>query len=218
MDKGDIYTLIGGFVVILIVAIIANPGSLSGIPSLRFSGSTPAVQVTQTPAPAITVVTTEPTQAPEVNQTPRPPDQPYRIFYSSTPFAYPVVHLPEHMETFSSSDIPLRGGGPSIPFAYVEEPRGGLTQPFSVPYDVWVMNISVKAELQPQHAMFRMVLCDAKGNIITGSQIQYPGTMYKVARTSGKGFYMIISTSSIDSFRISLETPKESYEKQRQGA
>ncbi|HNX17679.1 MAG TPA: hypothetical protein PKM50_05040 [Methanoregula sp.] len=216
MDKGDIYTLIGGFVVIVIVAIIANPGSLSGIPSLSFSQTTPAIQTMETPADQVTAVTVLPTKIPEVNLTPRPPGQPYRIFYTSNPFKYPVVHLPEHMETFGASDIPLREGE-NVPFAYIEEPRGGLTQPFSVPYDVWVLNISVKAERQPQYAMFRMVVCDAKGSIIKGAEIQYPGSMYKVIRTPGKDLYMIISTSSVDSFRITLETPLKSYEKVQQG-
>jgi len=63
--------------------------------------------------------------------------------------------------------------------------------------------------------MFRMVLCDAKGNVLDGAEIQYPGTMYKVIRTSGTGMYMIISTDSVDSFRISLETPLRIYEKDR---
>ncbi len=42
--------------------------------------------------------------------------------------------------------------------------------------------------------MFRMVVCDAKGNILQGAEIQYPGTMYKVVRASGPGMYMIITT------------------------
>jgi len=214
VDKGDLYTLIGGFVVILVVALIANPGAFSSLPALPLSQGTPTVQATVVPTYQVTVVTPTPALIPEVNQTPRPPDQPYRIFYSSTPFSYPVVHLPAHMETYGASDIPLREG-PLIPFAYIEEPRGGITRPFSVPYEVWVLNISVKEEQQPQYAMFRMVLCDAKGNILEGSEIQYPGTMYKVVPTSGKGLYMIISTSSIDSFRISLETPLQVYEKNR---
>jgi hypothetical protein len=222
VDKGDLYTLIGGFVVILLIAVIANPGAFSKVPSLPFVGSTPAVEATKVPAPQITVVsmqspTPTATETPEVNLTPRLPDPPYRIFYTNNPFTYPVVHLPSHMETFGSSDIPLREVS-SVPFAYIEETRGGLTQTFSVPYEVWVLNISVTADKKPQYAMFRMVLCDAQGNILEGSEIQYPGTMYKVVRTSGTGMYMIISTDSVDSFRITLETPLRFYEKDRPAA
>jgi len=215
VDKGDLYTFIGGFVVILLIAVIANPGAFLQVPSLPFTGSTPPVQATGVPSLQTTaVITPAPTQIPEVNLTPRPPDPPYRIFYTNNPFTYPVVHLPSHMETFGSSDIPLREAS-SVPFAYVAETRGGLTQTFSVPYEVWVVNISVTAAQKPQYAMFRMVLCDAKGNVLDGAEIQYPGTMYKVIRTSGTGMYMIISTDSVDSFRISLETPLRIYEKDR---
>lgn len=215
MDKGDLYTLIGGFVVILLVAVIANPGALSNVPSLSFPIKNPFVQATAVPTPQVTVVTVPPTGTPQVNQTPRPPDAPYRIVYSTNPFSYPVVHLPANMETFGASDIPLRDASPSIPFAYVEESRGGITQAFSVPYEVWALNISVTADRQPQYSMFRMVVCDAKGNILQGAEIQYPGTMYKVVRASGPGMYMIISTTAVDSFRISLETPQRIYEKDR---
>jgi hypothetical protein len=217
VDKGDLYTFVGGFVVILLIAVIANPGALSKVPSLSFPGNNSPALATEVPTPQVTVVTVPPTETPWVNQTPRPPDAPYRIVYSTTPFSYPVVHLPANMDTFGASDIPLRDASPSIPFAYVEESRGGITQAFSVPYEVWVLNISVTADRQPQYSMFRMVLCDAKGNILQGAEIQYPGTMYKVVRASGPGMYMIISTTSVDSFRISLETPQRIYEKDRSG-
>jgi len=217
VDKGDIYTLISGFVVILLIAVIANPGAFSKVQSQPFSGSNQTVQATGVPASPVTFVTPSlptPTQIPEVNQTPRPPAAPYRITYTSNPFTYPVIHLPEHMETFGASDFPPVGQ--SVPFAYVEESRGGLTKVFSVPYKVWALNISVTADRQPQYAMFRMVLCDAKtGNIIEGAEIQNPGTMYKVVRTSSTGLYMIISTDYVDSFRITLETPQQFYEKDR---
>lgn len=217
MDKGDLYTFAGGFVVILLVAVIANPGVLSNIPSLSFPVKDPLVQATEVPTPQVTVVTVPPTGTPQVNLTPRPPDAPYRIFYSTTPFAYPLVHLPANMIHYGASDIPLRETSQSIPFAYIEESRGGVTQAFTVPYEVWVLNISVTADRQPQYAMFRMVVCDAKGNILQGAEIQYPGTMYKVVRASGPGMYMIITTTAVDSFRISLETPQQNYEKARSG-
>jgi hypothetical protein len=215
VDKGDLYTFVGGFVVILLIAVIANPGVLSKVPSLSFAGNNSPAQATGVPTPQVTVVTVPPT--PQANLTPRPPDAPYRIFYSTNPFSYPVVHLPANMETFGASDISLRDASPSVPFAYVDESRGGITQAFTVPYEVWALNISVTADRQPQYAMFRMVVCDAKGNILQGAEIQYPGTMYKVVRASGPGMYMIITTTSVDSFRISLETPLRIYQKDRPG-
>ena len=219
MNKGDIYTLIGGFVVILLIAVIANPGAFSKIQLQPFSGNNQTAQVTKVPASPVTVVTPAaptptPTQIPEVNQTPQPPAAPYRITYMSNPFTYPVIHLPEHMESFGASDVPL--AGQSIPFAYIEESRGGLTKVFSVPYGIWALNMSVTANRQPQYATFRMALCDARtGAIIEGAEIQNPGTMYKVVRVSSTGLYMIISINNVDSFRITLETPQQVYEKDR---
>lgn len=219
MNKGDIYTLIGGFVVILLIAVIANHGAFSKIPSQPLSGSNQTAQVTEVPASPVTVVTTSspaptPTQIPEVNQTPQPPAAPYRITYVSNPFSYPVIHLPDHMETFGASDVPL--AGQSVPFAYIEESRGGITKIFSVPYGIWALNMSVTANRQPQYAMFRMALCDAStGAILEGAEIQNPGSMYKVVRILSKGMYMIISINNVDSFRITLETPQQVYEKDR---
>lgn len=215
VDKGDIFTVAGGLVVILLIAMIANPAMLS--PLLPVSGSGPAVQETTVPAPEPTVVyAVSPTPTPVVNLTPQPPGPPYRILYTNNPFTYPVIHLPDHMETFGASDIPLRDNA-TVSFAYVEDSRGGLTTIFSVPYEAWALNISVTANRQPQYAMFRMVLCDAKtGTIITGAEIQNGGTMYKVVRNSGS-MYLIISVAYVDSFRITLETPLSYYEKAGSG-
>ena len=211
VDKGDIFTITGGLVVILLIAMIVNPAMLS--PLLPVSGSGPAVQATNVPAPEPTVMfSVSVTPTPVVNLTPQPPAPPYRILYLNNPYTYPVIHLPDHMETFGASDIPLRGNA-TVPFAYVEDSRGGLTTVFSVPYEAWALNISVTATSQPQYAMFRMVLCDAKtGTIITGAEIQNGGTMYKVVRNSGS-MYLIISVANVDSFRITLETPFSVYEK-----
>ena len=212
MDKGDLYTLIGGFVVLLIVAVIANPGSLPSTPLTPAKGGTSAeptaAAITSPQVP--TEVSDTPTQVPHVNLTPRQPGPPYRITYTSNPFTYPKIHLPDHMEAFGASDIPLRENR-SVTFAYVEETGGGLTQVFTVPYEVWAVNMTVKAERMPQYAMFKMVICDAKtGTVVQGGEIQFPGSMYKIVRASGP-MYMIITTSNVDSFRIDLETPYRFY-------
>ena len=114
------------------------------------------------------------------------------------------------METYGVSNTPR--GNVNIPFAYVEDSRGGLTTIFKVPYAVWALNISVTANTHPQYATFDMVLCDAKtGSIITGSEILNGGTMYKIVRTSGS-VYMIIGVNYVDDYRITLETPISYFE------
>lgn len=211
VDKGDLYTVIGGFAVILVVAMLVNPGLFAHISLSGNSGSTPTETTAVEPVTQVTLTTAAtPLQTVGENRTPAP-KEPYRIVYTSNPFSYPVIHLPDHMETFGASDInPDKN---MTPFAYIEESRGGITQEFSVPYDTWAMNISVTADRRPQYAVFRMVLCDATGSILTGAKIQYPGTMYKTVHGSGSGLYMIISTDNVDSFRITLETPTRLYEK-----
>ncbi|MFA5221489.1 MAG: hypothetical protein WC391_04290 [Methanoregula sp.] len=215
MEKGDIYTLIGGFVIVIIIAIVAKPGGFSSLLPSPVPGAPVVIPATQ---PALT--TPFPVTAPDTTQvisTPliRPDDPPYRIFYTSTPFAYPVVRLPDNMETFGASDIPWRGEN-LVTFAFIEESRGGLTQKFSVPYSTWMMNITVVADKQPQYGRFRMVLCDAKtGAIFGGTEILNYGTMYKKIRVSDTEMYLIISTASIDRFRIEFETPRTIYDAER---
>jgi len=213
VEKGDLLTLIGGFVVLLLVAVLVRPDSFMVlVPGSNPGGST---QLTVTPAvsPEMSVEVTSTPRAVTVtgiNITPQEPAPPYRIMYTSNPFTYPKIHLPDHMETFGASDIPLRENR-SVTFAYVEGTGGGLTQVFTVPYEVWAVNMTVNAEQRPQYAMFKMVICDATtGAVLQGGEIQFPGTMYKIVRASGP-MYMIITTSNVDSFRIDLETPYRFY-------
>ena len=102
MDKGDIYTLIVGFVVILVVAVIANHGLISSTSSVTGSSPTvtvPSVSFTQIPNTSSVV------QTPTVTPTLQLP-VPYRITLTTNPFSYPVIHLPDHMETYGVSNTP----------------------------------------------------------------------------------------------------------------
>ncbi len=212
MDKGDILTLLGGFVVLLLIVVLVRPDSFMVMVPGSHQGGTPQVTAIPTVSPEITVTATgTPRTVPVTDITPREPAPPYRITYTSNPFTYPKIHLPDHMEAFGASDIPLRENR-SVTFAYMEgSGGGGLTQVFSVPYEVWAVNMTVKADRMPQYALFRMVVCDAKsGAVLQGGEIQFPGSMYKIVRASGP-MYMIITTSNVDSFRIDLETPYRYY-------
>jgi hypothetical protein len=195
----------------VLVAIIANHGQIALIPFLTGNSPTPpvtSVSTTQIPV-TFTVV---PTPTPQAILTLKPPAPPYLISLTKNPFSYPVIHLPDNMETYGVSNTPLRENE-SVPFAYVQDSQGGLTTIFSVPYAVWALNISVTANSYPQYALFNMVLCDAKtGTIITGAEILHGGTMYKVVRNSGS-MYMIIGVNYVDSYKITLETPFSYYEK-----
>ena len=117
------------------------------------------------------------------------------------------------MVTFGASDI-LANNKDMVPFAYIEYNRsGGLTQTFSVPYPVWVLNTTVTANLTPQYGDFRMVLCYASnGSIINGEEILNRGSFYRIIQTSNTDVYMIISTAYIDRYRITLEAARNYYD------
>ena len=209
MEKGDLYTLVGGLLLVLIIALVAHPEYLASLtPSAAAPFPTqPVTQVTVDPYTYMgTPVTSVPTPVPEPTIVP-----PYQIFYSNDPFSYPKFKMPENLAIFGAGDLPLRGKV-MIPFAFITESRGGLTQKFHVPYGLWVINTTVIANRTPQYGNFKMVLCYAdNGTVIDGMEILNRGSMYRVIETSGTDYYMIISTAYIDSYYISLETPREYY-------
>jgi hypothetical protein len=211
VDKGDFLALFAGMAIVLFVAVLANPTSLTDLlpsndkslkpsetsspPLFSFPFIAPNVQTTATPS-----------------ATPKPDAPPYRIFFTDRPFTYPVYKLPENLVTTGASETP-RLTQEWVPFAYIENTRGGLTEVFSVPYPVWVINTTVFAEYQPQYANFRMVLCNAEsGAIIKGEEIVSRGTSYRIVRTVNTSMYMIIGIKDIDKYLIRLETPREYYE------
>jgi len=212
VEKGDILTLASGLLIVLVIAIIANPQNLA---FLKGAGEKAAPVPIPTPLPVPTVVYQTPITPNYVKPTPIPviaDAPPYQIFYSDKPFTYPVFKLPENMETFGASDIVSRKQE-LVPFAFVEDKRGGLTQKFSVPYPLWVLNTTVTANKTPQYGRFRMALCyAANGTIIEGEEILNRGTSYRVVQTSNTDMYMIISTAYIDRYHISLEAPRDYYD------
>jgi hypothetical protein len=120
------------------------------------------------------------------------------------------------MEVYGASDI-LQRNMELVPFAFIEEKRGGLTQEFTIPYPLWVLNISVVANTSPQYGNFRMLLCNATdGTIIEGVEILNQGNAYRIIQISNTELYMIISATSVDTYRITFETPRTYYNAYRQ--
>lgn len=215
MDSGDVLALIAGIVIVIIVAIMANPHYLSEMQHNTESPVMPAETAGQTVHPGtIPLKGTEqiPVMTPVL---PKSDVLPYPIFFSDKPFSYPVYKLPENLVTTGVSETPSQDQE-WVPFAFMENTRGGLTQVFSVPYPVWLINSTVIAENQPQYAHFRMALCYADtGGIIKGEEIVYPGSSYRIVRTANTRMYMIISVTDIDRYHIRLETPREYYDAYR---
>jgi len=217
VEKGDIITLVGGVICVLFIVILVKPGLLSSVvtppvvhanpieiiapPSRSYDTSTISFQ--NISSKLVNSTTLEVLSLPE----------PYRIFYSTKPLDAPRLFLPDNMETFGASDNPGREQD-MIPFAYLEESRGGITGEFNIPYDIWTMNITVSPNQRPQYANFRMVLCDAKnGTVLEGAEILNSGTILKNVQVSNKDMYLIISTQNIDKYRITFETPRKYYNK-----
>jgi hypothetical protein len=212
VDKGDILIFAAGVIIVVVIAILANPQSLSGVLS-PVPVATPVPEPARTPLPVKTIIT--PTYR-EMTPTPQPTRAAqYRIYYSEKPLSYPRLKLPENMESFGASDI-LQRNMELVPFAFIEEKRGGITQKFSIPYPLWVLNISIIANTSPQYGNFRMVLCNASdGTIIEGVEILNQGNAYRIIQTSNTELYMIISATSIDLYRITFETPRTYYDAYR---
>ena len=213
METGDILTLVGGMVIVIIIAIVANPHYLSGLTSpvtAPVPSSPPAEsQEPVTTIPVVTSAVPTPVETPAPVPTVAPP---YRIVYTSTPFSYPRFKMPDNMDTFGASDVAIRDRE-IVPFAYISDSRGGLTRKFNVPYPVWVINTTVFANRTPQYGNFKMALCYvSNGTVITGEEILNRGNLYRVVESSGTDMYMIITTDYIDSYTISLETPRNYYD------
>lgn len=214
MEKGDIITLAVGLVIVLVIAVLANPQYLSTIRSI---GQQPTPVPTTAPLPVPTVVYLTPTTT-YVEPTPIPvvPDTPpYRITYTNNPFQYPVFKIPENMQRFGASDI-ISHEQEWVPFAFVEGKQGGLTQNFSVPYPLWAINTTIISKTNPQYGRFQMALCyKANGIIIEGEEIFNEGTSYRLVQVSNTDMYMIISTAYLDGYYISLEAPRDYYDMYR---
>ncbi|MDD1694652.1 MAG: hypothetical protein LUQ71_08005 [Methanoregula sp.] len=211
VEKGDLITLIGGMLLVIVIAFVANPHYLSALSPAQ-PAPVPTLVETFVPAPTATPVIST-TRSPVPTPAPVPTiSPPYQIFYSNDPFSYPKFKMPANMGTYGAGDLPLRGRE-MVTFAYMNESRGGLSQKFRVPYPVWVINTTVIAERTPQYGNFQMVLCYANnGTVIDGEEILNRGSMIKVVETSGAEVYMIITSAYIDSYRIELETPRDYYD------
>jgi len=216
VEKGDLITLIGGVILVFVIALVMNPHYLSGFPGIGGNQAvTPVPTVIPTARDTVVLPATAispPTAALTITSTPKPTiAPPYRLFYNSSPFSYPRFKMPDNIYIYGAGDIPFRGREMVI-FAFINESRGGLSQRFRVPYPVWSLNATVNAERTPQYGNFKMVLCYANnGTVIDGMEILNRGSMTRNVQVSGADLYMIITTAYIDSYQINLETPEDYY-------
>ncbi len=91
VESGDILALLAGIAIVIIVAVVANPPDLSGIPFSAGVGVQPTETNTR-PAASGTAPPFTLTQTPGgiLSKTNKSDSPPYRIFYTDKPFTYPV--------------------------------------------------------------------------------------------------------------------------------
>ena len=213
VDSGDSIALGVGILIVLFIAIMANPGYLTVLQNPFQKTTVPAPEAPQDLVPVVTTAMLPQLIPVTPVITAESHDLPFRIVYTDKPYSYPSYLIPEHMETFGASEV-LPRTQELVPFAFMEGNRGGLTEVFSVPYPVWVINSTVIARTHPQYGIFRMALCYAdSGSIIDGEEILNQGTSYRIIQTSNTPVYMIISAENIDSFYLRLETPRNYYDR-----
>lgn len=206
MERGDLATLAAGIILVIFIALMVNGGNI--LPSQENVPKTTPVSGTVPAGPAentvvLTLIPSQRTTAPII--------VPVRITYARYPLDYPNIRLPDFMETFGGSDIPWKDPA-VVSFAEMQGSRGGLSQTFVVPYQLWGMNITVEAWTKPQYARFGMVLCSEEdGSVLKGIEILNRGTAFRGVQVSGKPMYLIINTENVDRFRIDFITPAEYY-------
>ena len=196
MDKGDVFSILAALIIVSAIAMVFRlPAAEAGseVQESLTPESIPTPYVTAPPVPASAV-----------------PPGPVRLSYTTRVWDYPCCHLPNNLTLYGGSDPPWNEAPGIVPFAYIEEARGGITEAFHVPYAVWRLNCSVSATVRPEAAHFRMALVElGSGTIVEGADLRYPGTIVKNVQRGGKDFYLIVSVDEVDSYRITLETLPE---------
>ncbi len=213
MDKQDLITFIAAIVLVLIIALIANPPSL-GDWGLNItatwddhpSKTTPGNQIP--PAKPTTVESSAPPHRLHYN---------YNLdsIYVAGDHGYPVIHLPKSLSIYGGSDIfrpDVWNYRKTVLFAYMEENTSGYSEMFNFPYQVWRIKCNLTPGSQPQYAYLKWVLVNAdSGRIITGGEIRHSGEYMQSVEISGNNMYLLISTEYTEKFTMLFETPEVYY-------
>lgn len=203
MEKGDLAAVIIGLSLVILLMVVTSPPSSSAPASA-------AVPATRGPTTAPTPATTSWVTSLPTPETPVPTPLPARrITYTENYARFPVRFLPADMGMYGSSDIEWQYRK-SVPFAYVQEDHGGITEPFTVDYPFWRMVTTVSAAKTPEKARFRMVLVDEQsGLLLEGVEIRFPGSVTKTVGAHGRPLYLVIAAENLDMFTVVFEAPSE---------
>jgi len=203
MHRGDLIAVLVGLALVILLTAALSPPARSPV---QVPATLPPTTVQATPVTPVPG-TPEETVTPGVTGTTPFPVK--RIVYTTNYVLLPVRYLPNDMAIYGFSDAQWKYTT-AVPFAFIEENHGGITETFTVPYAIWRMVATVNAERTPEKATFRMVLVDEEsGRIVEGAEIHFPGTVTKTVVVAQRPLYMVIETEDVDSFIITFEAPSE---------
>ena len=199
MERGDLAAVLIGLTLVIVLTVILSTPPPSTPLGLNPVGTTQVPTTLTTPVP-------ETTEPPTVLPTP-PPATTKRIFYTGNYYLLPVRYLPSDMGRYGFSDVEWQYNS-SVPFAFVEENHGGITESFTVPSSVWRVISTLYSVKTPENARFRMILVDEQsGRVLEGAEIRFPGSVTKTVVAGKRPVYMIIEAENVDRFIITIETP-----------
>ncbi|MDD3621947.1 MAG: hypothetical protein PHQ81_06050 [Methanofollis sp.] len=195
MSSGDLLSVAAGVVIVILVAfavqwwgdcdLIDDRGVVVEHPSI--SNQTDPALTTPVPVPT-------------------PPIS--RISYVEKPvLKYKTYLIPDEMNCFAASDPPW-GPEDGIPFACLDVNRGGVTETFSVPYQMWRMNCTVTSE-KPASSYVKVALVDAGNNsVIKGFELNGPGHIIKNIQILPRDYYLIVESQNAMT-HIAMETKQK---------
>ncbi|MDD4299837.1 MAG: hypothetical protein PHO78_04195 [Methanomicrobium sp.] len=99
------------------------------------------------------------------------------------------------------------------PFSYMSGSTSGFSEIFGVPYSLWRISSSFVPKGNPAYSSFTWVLIDSStGDIITGANVLPGEKIVKKLEISNLKYYFLIEALNVESFNLSLETPKMAYD------
>jgi len=207
METRSIGAIGAGILAVVLIALIMRP------PAQVLQLVSPTPVPTPTPALALpTIPTPVPTPIPTPILLPAVTSEQVEtrsIGFSDRPWEYPLFNLPTGLERYGASDPPWRFND-SIVFAYINGTRGGVSERFGVPYPTWKLVCRSSSASWPEKARLRIAVVEnATGEVLTGMDLQYPGTASRVIRTYNREFYLIVAPEHLDRYTITLEAPPE---------
>ena len=237
MDKLDWITFLAAIVIVIIMAVIIN---LPKMDLTKETTSKDLELYTQVDScsdgsccmPEIHYVyNTEPQTGPiRINYNYNLDD-----IYSPGATGYPRINFPDNIYNPSGNPVPadkniyysgitsiassdifsnnIWESGNITNFAYMSGSDSGFSEIFGVAYPLWRISSSMTPGGNFAYSSFTWILIDSStGDIVTGGNVLPGNEVVKKVEIANKKYYFLIKTENVESFSLTLETPKISYD------